>query len=70
MTEEKSQASFAQKVKLMEGTCYQCGKPGHILPDCPEAAYTPKDKWEFKTATQHLCATLQKVQWQSEKKTQ
>ena len=44
-TEKPSQASFSQKIKLREGTCYYCGKPGHILSDSPEAASTSKDEW-------------------------
>ena len=55
-TEEKLQESSAQKSKLREGTCYQCGNPGHIYSDFSDAASSPKDKWPFKPATQHLFA--------------
>ena len=59
------------KIKLREGTCYCCGKPGHIFPECTATESTPKDKWEFKTATQNVCAESQKAESQSgNKKTQ
>ena len=47
-TEEESQASFTQKIKLREGTCYFCVKTGNNLPDCTKAASTTKYKWTFK----------------------
>ena len=31
-TEEEYQASFTQKIKLREGTCYFCGNSGNNLP--------------------------------------
>ena len=63
-TEEESQASFPHKSKLREGTCYCFEKLGHILPDFPEEASTPKEKWAFRTATQNLCAESQKAESQ------
>ena len=47
-TEEESQASFTQKIKLRKGTWYLCGKPGHTFPYCTKASYTPKDKWALR----------------------
>ena len=41
-TEEESQASFTQKIKLREGTCYFCVKTRNTLPACTKAASTPK----------------------------
>ena len=60
-----NQASFSQKSKLIEGTWYWCGKPELIFPYSPEAESNPKDKWEFKTATQNICAESQKSKSQS-----
>ena len=54
-----------RKVNLREGACYCWGNPGHISPDCPEAASSPKDKCALKTATQNLCAESQKAESQS-----
>ena len=55
-TEEESQACFTQINKYIEATWYFYGNPGHIFPGFSKAASTPKDKWLFKTETQHLCA--------------
>ena len=37
-----------RKVNLREGACYCWGNPGHISPDFPEAASSPKDKCALK----------------------
>ena len=52
-------ANFAKRGSLREGTCYCCGKAGHISPDCPDAANTPKSQWYLKAASQHMCAESQ-----------
>ena len=64
------QAIFQITVNLREVMCYCCGNTGNILPDCHDATSTSKDKWAFKTATQHFCAESQKSESQYGKKSQ
>lgn len=42
----------------MEGTCYHCGKKGHLSPNCPEKDTRPKSEWAFKKANIHMCAEV------------
>ena len=37
-----------------EGTCFCCGKKGHMSPSCPDKDKIPKDKWKHRTASQHM----------------
>ena len=68
-TEEELQPIFQIPVNFREGMCYCCGNTGNILPDCHDATSTSKDKWAFKTATQHFCAESQNSESQYGEKT-
>ena len=37
ITEEESQSIFEQKNKLIDVTCYCCGKPKYIFPYCSDS---------------------------------
>ena len=48
-----------------EGTCFCCGKKGHISPNCPDKDKIPKNKWKHKIATQHLQANEEETKEES-----